>query len=151
MTSIRIETNMGETMEIPIYDKVTVITGSSSSGKTKLINWLRACKNVPLEVKDSSIKLEDIILITDNDSVTHILNEQPIGKYIFIDHYSFIENRIELYDFIKNSENIFIIMGHRNTSGLTSQDAVLVMRHDGKHYHCEQVYPDGMFKPIETI
>lgn len=151
MTNIKIETIIGESIDIPLYDKVTVITGNSSSGKTKMINWLKACKKVPKEVKYSSIDLNNIIIISDEDDIEHIINSQTSGNYIFIDHYSFLENNVDLYNFIRKSKNIFIIMGHRNTSGLTSQDAVLMMEHDGKHYVCKQIYPNGIFKPIENI
>ena len=116
-----------------------------------MINWIKACKDIPKEVKYSSIKLEDIIIINDIDYAKHIINDKPIGKYIFIDHYSFMENDDSIFNFIQNSKNIFIVMGHRNTSGLTSQDVILTLIHDGKNYRCEQIYYNGLLNPLEVI
>ncbi|MDD6223605.1 MAG: hypothetical protein PUB18_01215 [bacterium] len=40
---IHIKTEETE-LYIPIYDKVTVITGNSATGKTKMMKFLYACK-----------------------------------------------------------------------------------------------------------
>lgn len=151
MNDIIIKTKAGDSLEIPIYDKVTVITGNSSSGKTKMIRWLQACLRVPEEVTYSTVRLEDILVISENESLQFIMNNNTVNKYIFIDHYSFVANNKGLIEFITESNNKFIIIGHRNTSGLTSQDAVLRMRHDGRCFICEQIYSKGILKPIEQV
>lgn len=57
----------------------------------------------------------------------------------------------ELLTFLYDSKNIFIIIGHRNVSELTSQDAVLAMKCDGNNYICEQIYKNGILNPIERV
>ena len=151
MNNISIKTNNGESIEIPLYNRIMIITGNSASGKTKMLKMLNACKNVHQEVKESSINVDDIVIITDKHQLRSIIDNNVKGKYIFIDHYSFMENDKSIYNFIKTSNNIFVIMGHRNAKGLAIQDAILTLEHDGKNYTCKQVYEHGLFKPLVQV
>ena len=148
---IYIKTEEAE-LYIPIYDKITVITGDSATGKTKMMGFLRACKNaMKNNIKiESTINLNDILLVSDEDTLNLLIKKGENGKIIFIDRFNslFCE---EVLKFMTNSKNIFIIMGHRNISELTSQDAVLNMKCDGTNYYCEQIYKNGILNPVERV
>lgn len=137
---------------IPIYDKVTVITGDSATGKTKMLNFLKECKNASrnqIEVK-STINLEDIIIVDDNYFLDIIIEKQEKSKTIFIDRANLLIND-NVLNFMNKSNNVFILIGHGNVSKLASQDAVLSLKHDGKKYVCTKMYPNGILKPLEKI
>lgn len=142
----------GTELHIPIYDKITVITGDSATGKTKMMGFLKACKNARKNnVKiESSIDMDDILLVTDEDMLKMIIRTNEHEKIIFIDRFNNIYSQ-ELLTFMNHSKNIFVIMGHRNISELTSQDAVLAMKCDGNNYSCEQIYKNGILHPIERL
>lgn len=154
MDRIFIRTKEDETLDIPLYDKVTVLTGDSATGKTKMLGWLSACKSVskenPNEIVETSVNLEDITIITSEEMVKSLLKGEYYHKIIFIDRFMLWANT-DLIEYIYNSENIYIILGHRNTSEITSQDAVLGLRHDGKNYTCYQIYENGLFNPKDII
>ena len=140
-------------LHIPIYDKITVITGDSATGKTKMMHFLKACKsaNKKNQAKvESSVNIDDIILITDEYTSKLMIDKQESGKIIFIDRFNNLLSE-ELKEFIYESKNIFVLLGHRNVSELTSQDAVLCMKCDGNNYKCEQIYKYGILKPIERV
>ena len=139
-------------LHIPIYDKITVITGDSATGKTKMMNFLKACKrakknNTKIE---SSVNLDDILLVFDEDTIKLIIEKKEKDRIIFIDRFNTVYSE-KLEKFMTESKNIFIIMGHRNTSELTSQDAVLNMKCNGNNYECEQIYKNGILNPIERL
>lgn len=150
--SIYIRSKSGETLYIPLYDKVTVITGESATGKTKMLDWLKACKvaYTSNEIIESSVNLEDIIVVQDREMVDSLIQLNVECKIIFIDRVSLFHS-LALAEFIQSSKNLFILLGHRNVTELTSQDAVLGLRHDGKHYNCYQIYENGLFSPTEII
>lgn len=139
-------------LHIPIYDKITVITGDSATGKTKMMNFLKACKSAKKnnEKIEASINLEDILLVFDEDTIKLLIENKEEGKIIFIDRFNTMQSK-ELIEFVNESKNIFIIMGHRNVSELTSQDAVLNMKCDGNSYKCEQIYGNGILNPTERL
>ena len=151
MNNIEIETKIGETLRIPIFDRITVITGNSSTGKTKLIKWLKACKMVPNDIVKTTIDLNKVVFITEQNDMDYVMNKGLEDYIVFIDHYSFFEDNNELRNFILYSKNIFIVIGHRNTSALTSQDAILYLDYDGMHYTCKQVYENGPLNPAVII
>ena len=150
-TGIYIKTEETE-LHIPIYDKITVITGDSATRKTKMMGFLKACKNARKNNTkiESSIEINDILLVSDEDMLKMIIEKNESKKIIFIDRFNNVYSE-ELLTFMNDSKNIFIIMGHRNISELTSQDAVLAMKCDGNNYRCEQVYKNGILHPIERI
>lgn len=152
MSSIIIKTKDGTTMELPIYDKITVITGDSATGKTKLIKWIQSCKNVykdnPAEIIEHTMDLNDIIIIDSKESVDNLLTSDYSYKYIFIDRFNTLNTK-ELTNYVINSNNVFILIGHGNIEEYASQDAVLGIKHDGKHYGFYQIYKYGLFKPMK--
>lgn len=139
-------------LEIPIYDKISVITGDSSTGKTKMMQFLKACKNAwRNNVKiESNINLKDIILVDNEYTLESVIIRKESGKFIFIDRFNILVNN-DILNFMKDSKNIFVIIGHRNISELTSQDAVLRMKCDGNNYICEQIYKHGILYPLEAL
>lgn len=142
----------GTELHIPIYDKITVITGDSATGKTKMMGFLKACKNARKNNTkiESSIDINDILLVSDEDMLKMIIEKNESEKIIFIDRFNNVYSE-ELLTFMNDSRNIFIIIGHRNISELTSQDAVLAMQCDGNNYYCEQIYKNGILHPIERV
>lgn len=135
---------------IPIYDRITVITGDSANGKTKMMKFLDACKkakNNNVKVT-SNVDINDIILVYDECTLQLLLEKRESKKIIFIDRFNRLFSK-ELLHFMQESDNIFIILGHRNISELTSQDAVLYMICDGSNYRCEQVYKNGILNPLQ--
>lgn len=149
---IYIKTHTGESLNIPIYDKITVITGGSATGKTKMLEWLKACKvgcNTG-EIVDATVDLNNIIVVTDQYVLAKLLSAYEEEKIVFIDRVS-LWWTAQIADYVRNSRNLFVLIGHRNTSELTNQDAVLGMKHDGKHYECYQIYENGLFNPTDEI
>ena len=108
-TGIYIKTEQTE-LHIPIYDKITVITGDSATGKTKMMRFLKACKNARKNnVKiESSIDMDDILLVTDEDMLKMIIRTNEHEKIIFIDRFNNVYSE-ELLTFMNDSKNIFII------------------------------------------
>lgn len=139
-------------LHIPIYDKITVITGDSATGKTKMMNFLKACKSAKKNNTkiESSVNIDDILLVFDEDTLKLIMEKKEEGRIIFIDRFNTMQSQ-EIAKFMDESKNIFIIMGHRNVSELTSQDAVLNMKCDGNNYQCEQIYINGILNPTERL
>ena len=139
-------------LHIPIYDKITIITGDSATGKIKMMRFLKAYKNARKNNTkiESTINLNDILLVSDENMINLIMDKKEHEKIIFIDRFHTIYSK-KLVTFMNESKNIFIIIGHRNVSELTSQDAVLTMRCDGTNYYCEQIYKNRLLHPIERI
>lgn len=139
-------------LNIPIYDRITVITGDSATGKTKMMKFLDACKKAKKnQIKiEANVNIDDIILVDDEYTLQLMIEKNESKKIIFIDRFNTLFSD-ELLKFMSKSDNMFIIMGHRNVSELTSQDAVLNMICDGNNYRCEQVYKNGILNPIERV
>ena len=72
------------------------------------------------------------------------------GKIIFIDRGNILLDD-ENIKFLHESNNIFIVMGHRNITGITSQDAILGLDHDGINFTCYQIYEKGILYPRDII
>lgn len=147
---IYIKTENSE-LHIPIYDKITVITGNSSTGKTKMVSFLKACKSSKRNGAniESSIPLDDIVLISDEYTLNLMMAGNEKNKIIFIDRFNILATN-ELMQFMHTSNNLFIILGHRNITELTSQDAVLSMQCTGNSYICKQMYKNGIMHPFIT-
>lgn len=139
-------------ISIPIYDKITVITGDSATGKTKMINFIKACLNSVRNQAEieTSINLDDIIIIDDKYTMESVIKNDEKKKIIFIDRFNILVDK-NILQFIQKSQNIFILIGHRNLSELTMQDAVLIMKHDGHSYRCSQLYEHGILNPAEKV
>lgn len=154
MDNLYIKTKDNNSLYIPIKDKISVITGNSASGKTKMINWLIACKKVikynPNEIIECSTNLDDIEILTNENDIKALLDNKYNNKIIFIDRLNLYITE-QLLDYMRDSKNIYIVTGHRNISEITGQDAVLGMKHDGKNYICYLIYENGLMKPTELI
>ena len=142
------------TIHIPIYDKVTVITGDSATGKTKLLNVLLACKGVSEtnqdEVLESTINISDIVVVRNKDDLTSVLSQNLQKKYIFIDKMNLLYCD-ELDKFMDESKNIFVVNGHWDIAELTGQDAVLGLKHNGTDFECYKVYARGLLHPTDVL
>lgn len=151
MSSIIIETPYNK-ISIPLYDKITVITGDSATGKTKMINLLDSIKKT--YKNDTSIKaninLDSVVIVTDKYTLNLMEKTNETNKIVFIDRGNVVLDRDSI-EFIHESNNIFIIMGHRNISGITSQDAILGLKHDGITYSCYQIYEYGIMNPKDIV
>ncbi len=141
-------------MDLPIYDKVSVITGYSATGKTKLLNWIKACKELysinPKDITECSKNFDDILIITTKEECKSLLLAGYSHKIIFIDRFNYISNE-ELNNFVINSENIFILVGHGNTANFASQDAILGVRYEKGEYHFYQIYENGILNATDII
>ncbi len=120
----------------------------------KFFNFLRALKSVQKhggkEILESTIDISTIELVNDESFAELILQQNIEEKIIFIDRMNVFLSP-QLKSFIHNSNNLFILMGHRNISELTSQDAVLGLKHDGINYECYQIYKNGILNPTDKI
>ena len=116
------------------------------------MRFLKAYKNARKNNTkiESTINLNDILLVSDENMINLIMDKKEHEKIIFIDRFNTLYSE-KLVTFMNESKNIFIIIGHRNVSELTSQDAVLTMKCDGNNYYCEQIYKNGLLHPIERI
>ena len=54
-TNLVIESKAGERVEIPLNNKVTILTGDSATGKTKLIKYIKLLMTDSNEIKCASI------------------------------------------------------------------------------------------------
>lgn len=142
------------TIHIPIYDKVTVITGNSGSGKTLLVNTIDLlCKVFSMDqnkILESTINMNDIIVVRDKVGLELLLKENPSGKFIFIDRMNMLYCD-ELDKFMDESKNLFVVFGHGDISELTGQDAVLGLKSNGKDFECYRIYARGLLHPTESI
>ena len=140
------------TIVIPIYDKISVITGDSATGKTKMLRLLNSIKKSvdSGEKIESNIQLDDIVIINDKYTLDLTIKCDIKGKIIFIDRGNILLDD-ENIKFLHESNNIFIVMGHRNITGITSQDAILGLDHDGINFTCYQIYEKGILYPRDII
>lgn len=151
MSEIKLVTKSNATVLIPLYDRVSVITGDSASGKTKLFRFLKACQGAPTEVTSATIDLNKMLFIDSQYDLDNFDFDHYEGYMVFIDHFSFLQDSRKLLKFIDESKNTFIIMGHGNVTRLTWQDPVLYLEHDGTNFICKQVFARGLFHPAVVL
>ena len=124
----------GVQVDIPINAKVTIITGFSATGKTKMINFLSDILNTH-QIAECNVQKDDIVVIKDMQSFKILLNAKDIhDKVIFIDKFDLTDFSKSI-PFLEKSHNYFIICAHRRLRKCGWEaDSILEMIHDGLKY-----------------
>lgn len=126
----RLSTLSGKSISIDLNDKVSVITGDSSTGKTMMLEFLEALKLEPTELKSSTIQLGDIEVCLTESSISILMAVNTEGKLIFIDRFEILQTP-ELIKFIWESKNYFVICCHTPSKDLyINEQSVLSLSYD---------------------
>jgi predicted ABC-class ATPase len=132
-TDFHVKTKTGIKIDIPINAKVTIISGDSATGKTKMINTLSSLLQTH-EIIESSVDNDDIIVVKDMQSYKLLLHASYEYKVIFMDKFD-LTNFKESIPFIENSKNWFVLCAHRQLPSCGwDKDSILEMHHNGKEY-----------------
>ena len=77
-TNLAIESKAGESVEIPINNKVTILTGDSATGKTKLIRFLKLLLSDSAEIKQTSIDnvCDKVIVCESKEDVLRLIDKK---------------------------------------------------------------------------
>jgi hypothetical protein len=113
---IFLDESRGISLNIP--NKVNIISGKSGAGKSYICQAIKSFKH-SVGVK-SSIPLEDIFVWNSAEDV----NSELAGKLIIIDRYPMCGGS-KLDEFIKNSDNKFIVITHKLDNSLDVPAAYL--------------------------
>jgi hypothetical protein len=130
-TYFDVESKSGLHIHIPLLDKVVVIAGHSATGKTMMLNQLRALQDNPSEVKSSNIPLNKIRIVShradlyDSNGLINLSD-----TLIFIDRYPIVVND-EIEEFMRESLNKFVVFSHAALDNVpTSIFSLLALEYD---------------------
>jgi ABC-type molybdate transport system ATPase subunit len=114
-TTLEIESKAGETLIIPLNNKVTILTGDSATGKTKLIRFIKLLLNDKAEIKDTSIKdiYNKIIICESKKEMLDVIKREIADKIIIVDKFDTMSDDSEIIKFIRESSNLFIVAAHK--------------------------------------
>lgn len=142
-TNLAIESKAGESVEIPINNKVTILTGDSATGKTKLIRFIKLLLSDSAEIKQTSIDnvCNKVIVCESKDDVLRLIDEKVCNKIIIIDRFDIMSSDKKIIEFMKESSNIFIVAAHKDFDQCGySTDSMLGLKHDGVHYKAYKLF-----------
>lgn len=132
---------------IPINNKVTIITGDSATGKTKMVKLLQSIKAIPSLAVKSSINIEtlEIIDCADREELDLMMSMSNAENRIFImDKYDALVNRNDiqkLVEFIQKTKSLFIIIAHNDVPKCGYNHAsILYMEHDGYTFEAKRYF-----------
>lgn len=130
----RIKSKTGIEINIPINAKVTIITGDSATGKTKMIKQLNDLLGTN-EIIESTVNKEQIEVIKDLAEFKRLYSMNIDNKIIFIDKFDLTDFKVSI-PFIEESNNLFVLCAHRSLPECGwEEDSILEMHHDGKIYN----------------
>lgn len=136
-TNLVIESKAGERVEIPLNNKVTILTGDSATGKTKLIKYIKLLITDSNEIKYASIAdlSNKLIVCETKNDVLELIKKKVENKIIIIDRFDLMSNNEKIIQFMKRSSNIFIVASHKEFKQCGySTDSMLGVKHDGVNY-----------------
>ena len=142
-TNLTIESKAGESVEIPIYNKVTILTGDSATGKTKLIRFLKLLLSDSAEIKRTSIDnvCDKVIVCESKEDVLSLIDKKVYNRIIIIDRFDIMSSEKKIIEFMKESSNIFIVAAHRDFDQCGySTDSMLGLKHDGINYTAYKLF-----------
>lgn len=142
-TNLVIESKAGESVEIPINNKVTILTGDSATGKTKLIKFIKLLMSDSAEIRYASIDdiCNKVIVCESKDDVLKVIDRKVNNKIIIIDRFDSISSNKNIIKFIDESSNIFIVAAHKEFDKCGySTDSMLGLKHDGINYRAYKLF-----------
>lgn len=136
-----IKTKRGIEIKIPINNKVTIITGDSATGKTKMIRYISDILKDKSEITETTVILESVVVCKDIEDVKALVDQKEKGKIIFIDRYDSIENISPLISFIRETRNLFILLAHKDVPQCGyDYTSILNMYHNGRQYVAQRLF-----------
>lgn len=142
-TDLVIESKAGESVEIPINNKVTILTGDSATGKTKLIRFIKLLLSDKAEIQYTSI--DDIgskvVVCESKKEVMEVIANRTTDKIIIIDRFDIMSDDDKIVNFIEESSNIFIVAAHKAFKQCGySTNSMLGLKHDGINYKAYKLF-----------
>lgn len=136
-TNFVIKSKAGESVEIPLNNKVTILTGDSATGKTKLIRFIKLLLSDETEIQYTSVDdiCNKVVVCESKKEVMEVIDNKTKNKIIIIDRFDIMSNDKEIIDFMDESSNIFIVAAHKAFKQCGySTDSMLGLKHDGINY-----------------
>lgn len=128
-------------IKIPINNKVTIITGDSATGKTKMIRYISDILKNKSEIIETTINLEAIVVCKDIEDIEALIQQKIKGKIIFIDRYDNIEDVNPIISFIRETGNLFVLLAHKDVPQCGyDYTSILNMYHNGTKYEAQRLY-----------
>ena len=142
-TDFIIESTAGEKVQIPINNKVTILTGDSATGKTKLMRFIKMLMYDKSEIKYASISevYDKVEVCQSKDEVLSLISKGVVNKIIFIDRFDTMSNNEDIINYMDDSSNIFIVAAHKAFKQCGySTDSMLGLKHDGTNYEAYKLF-----------
>lgn len=129
----------GIEIHMPINAKISIISGNSATGKTKMMNDLADIIENDF-VKSCNIEPSRIKVLKDRQAFDFFMKENSVREsIIFIDNFE-LTNINRSAKFIEHSYNIFVISCKCRLPKIScSLDSALSLTHDGKIYDLEPI------------
>lgn len=135
-----LKTKAGVEIRIPINNKVSIITGDSATGKTKMIRCLKDVLKDKSEVTAVTINLDDVLVCMNAEEFYSVVKENITDKIIFIDRFDTVDIN-KIIDFLRESNNVFVICAHKEIPKCGySIESMLGLFHDGKCYEAKRLF-----------
>jgi len=140
---IEIRSKLGVSITIPVHNKVSILTGDSATGKSKMINCLAELLQDNSEIDYCSVGDPNKLLICKNkkDFECHIENiklgkKEALAKAIvIIDRFDTMSDDKDILEFIRDYNAIFIVCAHKSFEQCGySTNSMLGLKHDGNSY-----------------
>lgn len=143
--TFNIKNSTGIEINIPINNKVTIITGDSATGKSKMLRDLDFMLQDTSLITSTTVNLNSIIICHNVRNALNLLsnNKSLNSKIIFIDDYDSIEpaDETKLISIIRESKNLFVLMAHKDVPKCGyNHRSILGFEHDGKKYNAIQLF-----------
>lgn len=141
-TTINIKAKSGVCIKIPVNNKVTILTGDSATGKTKMIKYMKELSKDTNEIEHTTVNIDSFVFCDDIQDMINNINANIKHKVIIIDRFDTMSNNKKIIEFMINSENYFIVSAHKEfTKCGYSTDSMLGIRHDGINYEAYKLFP----------
>lgn len=139
-TTFYIKTKSGIEVTIPINNKVTILTGDSATGKTKMCKLLSNILTDKAEVAEKTVDLDTIIVCLNEKEFINAISANPKGKIIFADRFDRVKGE-NIFDYIDESSNLYVLCAHCDIPQCGySLESLLGLKHDGKRYIAEKLF-----------
>lgn len=142
-TNFVIESKAGVKVEIPINNKVTILTGDSATGKTKLIRFIKSLLSDKSEIKYTTVQdiCDNVIICETIEDTLNLIDKNVENKIIIIDRFDIMSDNIRIIKFIDESSNLFIVAAHKEFKQCGySTDSMLGLEHNGENYKAYKLF-----------
>lgn len=141
-TVLKIEAKSGVCIIIPLNNKVSILTGDSATGKTKLINYIGDLLKDTSEIKNSSINIKNIKVCHNEEDVIELMKRNIKNNIIIIDRFDTMSNEDNIMEFIRESSNYFIVAAHKEFKQCGySTDSMLGLNYNDLTYKAYKLFP----------